>query len=81
MKISKVHCFQLWQLFVLKPFPIFFVIYDCVTMTCDRCVTICDMMLTPNPKSRKWNKKYNIIVLESSIMFFVTMIVTCDSHM
>ena len=28
-------------------------IYDCMIVTCDRCVTFCDIMLHSNSKSKK----------------------------
>ena len=47
-------------------------IYDSIHVTCDQCVTVCDIMLTHNPKfkinrNRKQNKKVKSTVFNSDI--------------
>ena len=44
------------------------VMYDHVTITCDRCVTvICNIMLTPNPKPKNKKFKYKKIKMRKEI--------------
>ena len=56
--------FQLQNVYLIYTWLIiiFYILCDYVTMTCDRCVTVCDVILNPNPKSKiKRNEKGNKI--------------------
>ena len=69
----------LYNTIVLEPFTFFYVICDCVTMTvtCNGYVTVCDIILTSNPKFKIFLYSQQIFIMLIALLLSINNIISC----